>query len=136
MNSLILAIALSSPSAEPTFVVTNKCDTVNGFTVTNKCPTIERRVVQPVTLKAPVGHTHTCPNGHTWDHSTNPTHTCQICGLSQFIQDSTPRMVTSTQKQYSLSESTYSSSGCAGGNCPTATSSSRGNWYPGKLLGR
>lgn len=64
------------------------------------------KVTQPTVAQsyAPtIGHTHTCANGHTWDHNTNPTHTCQVCGLQQYIQDPYPRTM------------------CVGGNCPTAT---------------
>lgn len=135
MNTLILSIALSSPSAEPTFVVENKCSAPQQINVVNKITQSKASVQTVATYKAPVGHTHTCANGHTWDHETNPTHTCQICGLTQFNQDTAPRMV-GTLQQYSLTQSTYSSSGCVGGNCPTPSSSSRGNWYPGKFLGR
>lgn len=49
--------------------------------------------------RAPIGHTHTCANGHTWDHSANPGHQCQTCGQSQFVQDRTPRPVTVTVRQ-------------------------------------
>jgi len=62
----------------------------------------------------PTGHTHTCANGHSWDHATNPTHTCQVCGLEQWVQDTTPRMATIG------AGSNYSLGGCANGNCPTA----------------
>lgn len=58
----------------------------------------ETRIV--TSLRAPRGHTHTCQRGHTWDHASNPTHVCRapmgngrVCGLSQFYQDSSPRMV-------------------------------------------
>lgn len=44
--------------------------------------------------RSPQGHTHTCPNGHTWDHSATPGHNCPICGSAQFVQDRSPRMVT------------------------------------------
>lgn len=43
--------------------------------------------------RAPVGHTHTCGNGHTWDHQANPGHICLSCGLSQYTQDRSPRRV-------------------------------------------
>lgn len=44
--------------------------------------------------RAPHGHTHTCRNGHTWDHAANPTHTCKFCGLSQYVVDRPSRPVT------------------------------------------
>lgn len=47
--------------------------------------------------RAPRGHTHTCANGHTWDHDANPTHKCQYCGAVQYVQDRSPRPVTVTR---------------------------------------
>jgi hypothetical protein len=44
--------------------------------------------------RAPIGHTHTDRNGHTWDHTANPGHVCQFCGATQYVQDRSPRMVT------------------------------------------
>lgn len=52
-----------------------------------------------VSSRAPIGHTHTCANGHTWDHQANAGHTCQTCGLSQYVQDRTPRRVTIVNRQ-------------------------------------
>ena len=49
------------------------------------------------TYRSPVGHTHTCRNGHTWDHMENPSHVCKICGASQYYQDRTPQMVPITR---------------------------------------
>lgn len=49
--------------------------------------------------RAPVGHTHTCPSGHTWDHSANPSHACEICGATQYVQDARPRPVTVRVRQ-------------------------------------
>lgn len=46
-----------------------------------------------VTYRAAVGHTHTCINGHTWDHQANPTHTCQFCGQQQWVQDRFPGQI-------------------------------------------
>lgn len=111
------------------------------------------------TTRAPIGHTHTCANGHTWDHQANPTHTCKICGLSQFTIDSRPRMVTELksvpvtqnvqsvstsqpvqpayQPQYTLGTGVSSSSPCANGNCPTSYGTSRPRFQPfGGLFGR
>lgn len=51
-----------------------------------------------ITHRAPIGHTHTCANGHTWDHQANPTHTCQFCGKTQYVQDSGARPVTVLSK--------------------------------------
>lgn len=69
------------------------------FTVENKMPTfvvvntksVTRTVV---TYRDPVGHTHTCVNGHTWDHQITPGHNCPQCGAYQNVQDRTPRKVT------------------------------------------
>ncbi len=47
--------------------------------------------------RAPIGHTHTCVNGHTWDHQANPSHKCQYCGAVQYVQDRSPRPVTVTR---------------------------------------
>lgn len=64
--------------------------------------------------RSPIGHTHTCKNGHTWDHSVTSGHSCPVCGVEQWIQDTRPRPVTAVS----------SSSGCASGNCPTAVAAS------------
>ena len=88
--------------------------------------------------RAPVGHTHTCSRGHTWDHSTNPGHNCPVCGESQFVQDTRPRAVnvgvqSFTQPQPSQFR-TYTiggtSSGCANGQCETV------DFRGGKKFGR
>lgn len=55
--------------------------------------------VTRVSYRAPVGHTHTCANGHTWDHSANPSHTCRECGQSQYYQDTSPKMVRVVTRQ-------------------------------------
>lgn len=44
--------------------------------------------------RAPVGHTHTCKNGHTWDHQLSTSHNCPYCGAFQNVQDRSPRPVT------------------------------------------
>lgn len=42
----------------------------------------------PAATKAFVGHTHTCANGHTWDHSMDGgSHVCPTCGLKQTVVD-------------------------------------------------
>jgi hypothetical protein len=71
----------------------------------------------PATREA-VGHTHTCTNGHTWDHSVTSGHTCPVpgCGLSQYYQDSYPRAVTTAGATYQPNY-TLSSGGCANGSC-------------------
>lgn len=68
--------------------VTDDCDDMAGCSE-----------VLAVSYRAPIGHTHTCASGHTWDHSANPGHTCQTCGLSQYVQDKSPRPVTVITRQ-------------------------------------
>lgn len=79
--------------------------------------------------RSPIGHTHTCSRGHTWDHSANPGHNCPVCGESQYVQDSRPRQenvgaVRSAPQVQAAPVRTYtigaSSSGCANGQCETA----------------
>lgn len=114
---MLTLVLLLAPSADPqTFQVTNRCEGKSRFVVTNRCqvPT------SPPAIRVASGHTHTCANGHTWDHSINPTHNCQVCGLPQYVQDPFPRPVMS----YSASPSYYplpsfSSGGCANGSCST-----------------
>ena len=84
----------------------------------------------PVQTSSAVGyHTHTCVNGHTWDHSNGVGHNCPVCGMAQYVQDS-PR---TTVQQYRPAVQTYSpqpvyyqpaysfapTSGCANGQCGT-----------------
>lgn len=77
--------------------------------------------------RQPTGHTHTCANGHTWDHATHAGHDCPVCGLSQYTQDARPRPVTVGQtraaSQPAAAVKTYtigaSASGCANGACET-----------------
>lgn len=58
-------------------------------------PTVNMQVQVPTApaYRAPIGHTHTCAKGHTWDHVLNPGHNCQKCGLAQYMQDPFPRPV-------------------------------------------
>lgn len=141
---MLTLILVMSVGVEPqqTFVVTNKCG--QRFSVTNKCQTVTSKVVQYVQLTVQQhsvgdGHTHTCANGHTWNHATNPTHNCQVCGLSQYVQDSTPR-ITNQQSYQPLTYSLQQSGGCANGQCqsysPTQTQMSNNGWFLGKNLGR
>lgn len=82
------------------------------------------RVESSTSYRAPQGHTHTCVNGHTWDHAANPSHNCPQCGTPQYIVDPVPRMVpilassstaTRTATLYALPSG---SGGCIGPNCP------------------
>jgi len=92
------------------------------------------------------GHTHTCANGHTWDHTMDGgTHRCPVCGLSQYIVDSgsmrgsvqsgltqetiydndgNAKQVWTMRSPQSASGTSImggcSSGGCASGNCPTS----------------
>ncbi len=84
MNTIVLLAALIVPTQAPP-----QCN-LPGWGVVAKTATT--RTV--TTTRAPVGHTHTCRNGHTWDHQENPTHTCRFCGLSQAVQDRFARPVT------------------------------------------
>lgn len=94
--------------------------------------------VTSVTLRNPLGHTHTCPNcGDTWDHSKNPTHVCQICGVSVYVVDSPSRMVQVRNgqsapvqsvpvQQATYSVQTYSIGGCSNGQCDSSYGYRRG----------
>ncbi len=81
--ALALAFSPSSPPPQPAPAVA-------------KVATVITKTV--VTTRSPVGHTHTDRNGHTWDHAANPTHTCQFCGATQYVQDTSPRPVTVMRK--------------------------------------
>lgn len=61
-------------------------------------PVAKQTTTTYITYRQPHGHTHTCARGHTWDHTTNPSHVCKICGLTQYNQDAVPRMVTVVTK--------------------------------------
>jgi len=99
--------------------------------------------VQPAT-RAPIGHTHTCVNGHTWDHTMDGgSHNCPFCGSRQTTQDRFAQQVTivpmvaaasrtNTSSNYTYTESFKASSGCANGACATGNT----GWYPGKNLRR
>ncbi len=63
----------------------------------------ERTQTRKFTTRPPIGHTHTCSNGHTWDHKANPTHTCKFCGRQQFVQDTPARPVTILVEQQGAS---------------------------------
>lgn len=101
------------------------------------------------TFRPPVGHTHTCRNGHTWDHQVTAGHNCPTCGLYQNVIDGPRRAVettvytdatrdwhptpTGTRVVTVQPDSTWPSSpeirytfpqsvgGCPNGQCPTAT---------------
>lgn len=68
--------------------------------------------------RQPIGHTHTCANGHTWDHTANPTHRCQFCGLAQNIQDRSPQLVTVNPSTTRLISPITIYQNCPNGQCP------------------
>lgn len=53
-----------------------------------------------ISYRNPIGHTHTCTNGHTWDHTLCTGHHCPYCGAEppknscgQWLCDVPARMV-------------------------------------------
>ncbi len=122
--ALTLAFLVAS-AVQAQFVVVNKMPH-RAITVANHCGPV-KTVVHAITHRAPIGHTHTCANGHTWDHSVTAGHNCPICGQAQYIQDRSPRMVTvvsspsparAAQPQYhEVMQLFQASGGCASGNC-------------------
>lgn len=92
--------------------------------VTAKAPAVASKAPVAATkaiASAPLDHTHTCANGHTWNHSMDGgTHVCPTCGLQQWIQD--PVYGQATTMKYSLGSNL--SSGCANGQCNTIQYSS------------
>ena len=78
-----------------------------------------KAVVNPVaSFRQPQGHTHTCSRcGTTWDHATNPSHDCPNCGETQYVQDSSPSMVTTKTGNAQA----VAAGGCANGQCGTPT---------------
>lgn len=99
--------------------VDSKLDAILAAVVAKKAgamaPTTTLAVQQPIAPRAFVGHTHTCANGHTWDHSMTPSHNCPQCGLYQSVQD-TPRAAYSAPQPLQYSLSTAGSS-CANSRC-------------------
>lgn len=99
-------------------------------TVVESEPKLEPTVVKTtVTYRQAQGHSHTCANGHTWDHAVTLGHSCPVCGLQQFIQDNPTKLIPMTIAatisepvvQYTFPGAT--SSGCPNGQCgaPPAT---------------
>lgn len=124
---LVVCIVRAEP---PTFTVTNR---MSEFKVVNKCPAT--KTVKAFATRPARGHTHTCSHGHTWDHDANPTHTCQFCGMTQYVVDTPSRPVTIVVNKtvqaapvaYVLPpvlqtlHSSVSAGGCANGACSTVT---------------
>ncbi len=83
-------------------------------------------------VRAPLSHTHTCSQGHSWDHVANPTHNCPVCGEYVTRVDSPSRMVNvnvaapvAVTTVSEVSGSYYSisaSGGCASGQCSAPSS--------------
>lgn len=128
--TIVLALALSAPTAEPARRLPEAAVCQRPA---KAAPVPSSTVPARPAFRAPRGHTHTCANGHTWDHDANPGHTCQTCGLPQYVQDSVPRSVpvygvtysappAPQTYQYTLPGaygSAYGATygGCAGGSC-------------------
>lgn len=113
-----------------------QCTACNCPDLTKKPAFVPKTKLYVFSTRAARGHTHTCANGHTWDHAANPTHQCQFCGQNQYVQDRSPRPVTirtvatdatlrpstaayaapQTTSFYSLPRA---SAGCANGSCAT-----------------
>lgn len=78
-----------------------------------------KAVSPPVAVapRAPHGHTHTCSNGHTWDHSVTSSHNCPVCGTFQNVQDPSPRTATAAPTNVSPFQTGTVTGGCPNGNC-------------------
>lgn len=82
-------------------------------------PALPKAPAPKTSPKAPVGHTHTCPKGHTFDHTMDGgTHRCPYpgCGLPQYVQDPYPRTVYPQTPTYITLPGT-SFGGCPNGSC-------------------
>jgi hypothetical protein len=117
--------------------------------------------VSPPTVRQAVGHTHTCRNGHTWDHTMdNGSHVCPFCGSPQFEVDAVPKAIVTATTQsgsattyttlpqyqtgytqtfgYSArstqSTSSFSQGGCSGAGCAVQSRNRPG--IIGRVLGR
>lgn len=69
---------------------------------------------QKTSLRAPIGHTHTCAHGHTWDHAVTASHNCPACGMAVYRQDSPVRMVNVERPASVPAYRTVAMSGCVG----------------------
>lgn len=116
-------------------------------------PRLTGSVIQAM-YRRPVGHTHTCANGHTFDHKdgANKDHVCPHCGVVVTETDPRPRMVKETvpgleavttegpvtyQRVLTATITPQSiGSACANGSCAMPTRNVSGGWYLGKNLGR
>jgi hypothetical protein len=112
-------------------------DSSRVWVITESAVVAKKATTQTIfTTRVPQGHTHTCVNGHTWDHAANPTHVCKFCGASQFVVDSPSRPVTVVRTFQVQAEATapqtrapaaplfsvfrsVQAGGCANGQCST-----------------
>ncbi len=94
--SLFALVLTTLPLLGNDYTVVNRMPR-QGFTVVNKCSEVAYVTRTVTTTRAPVGHTHTCVNGHTWDHQANAGHRCLLCGVTQLVQDRFSRPVTVVQ---------------------------------------
>ena len=120
--AILTLLLLAAPIGAAEYTVVNKCEP--GYAVVNRCPAPP---APAAVVRSPVGHTHTCANGHTWDHTQDGgSHRCPVpgCGLTQFVVDATPRAVAAAPLTYQLAPG--AAGGCASGNCPTTAAPSRG----------
>lgn len=139
MGVVLATLLLSStPTDAPKYTVVNNCPTV--YVVTNKVPAKTKTTTTTkttVTYRAAIGHVHVCNRcGDAWDHTKNPTHTCQECGSQQFVIDTTRTVIPIKSATSSMSSETTTYSpqytivgtpGCVNGNCPApATYQRRG----------
>lgn len=61
---------------------------------------------RPNLTGAPIDHTHTCRNGHTWDHTMDGgSHDCPYCGAHQTYQDAGRKPVTMAVREATRAES-------------------------------
>lgn len=120
---MVLLTGVTADTPTPAFTVVNKCTPT--FTVVNRVPAKPTAPAAPTGYRQPHGHTHTCSAGHSWDHDSNPTHTCQVCGLPQNVVDSTPKMIQTTTATYTIPLTLTGTPGCVNGNCPAPTTYQR-----------
>lgn len=70
---------------------------------------------QTFSFRQPVGHTHTCVSGHSWDHAANAGHVCEFCGESQYTQDAFPRPVLVRSAVAGIAAESFGA--CVNGSC-------------------
>lgn len=120
------------------------CDCADSVVNTKTAKSVVKQsppvVKQSLATRSPVGHTHTCKNGHTWDHSVTASHNCPFCGAYQNVQDRISRPVTTAKAatppwiaspppvtmSLTTLQSSVSAGGCANGQCSNV---SRGGFF-------